>query len=96
MILTSITFMFLIGLLLGWFTGFNVYRLIFVELIMILIVVLLVSVEVNLTGSAQGSTTGIQQAVRGMGIFYILSGVLGAFTGMYLKHKSLESNQVDK
>lgn len=97
MILTTVTFMFLVGLLLGWFTGFNVYKIIFIELVMMVMVILLVSLEATLTGSTQASVTGLQdQVVRGVSILYLLAGVKGMFLGMYLKHKSLQVLKVDK
>ncbi len=89
-VMLIISSMFLIGFLFGWYTGFNIYKIIFLEAVLILIFIILINIEISVTGNANASVAQLQQGVRGSFILHIISGVAGMFSGMYLKHKSLQ------
>ncbi len=93
MVLFTITLNFLAGLILGFYTGWNRYKIIFVFAVVILIDILLITTTVSVIGGTETATQLTNDFVRFIIFFEFLSFLGGFFGGMWLKGKS---NKEDK
>ncbi len=88
MVLFNITVNYLFGLVLGFYTGMNRYKIIFIMLILILIDILLISNTVTVIGGSETVTQLTTDFYKFIIFFEFLSVLSGFFTGMWLKEKS--------
>lgn len=95
MVLIDIIFIFSFGLIFGWITEMNIYKMIFFEIILGLILLLLISLEISTTGSTTVINVIEEDIFRGITIIYLMFGVSGMYLGAYLKNKSKEE-ETDK
>lgn len=88
--LTIMLIGFLISFMVGFYSGTNVYRLVFMIVVLSLITTIIMSMETAITGSPEASMSGVSNAFTIDGIFLILFDILGIILGMRLKDKSLK------
>lgn len=89
-----IILMFLFGMIFGYTTAHNLYKMLFWLIIMGCILFLLLSIEFSVTGNVDTSVLALQEEVFDWNTFLsVFYGVGGFFLGAWLKTKSLEEKK---